>query len=146
MVRTTSCPRPWSMTQHLWRSPVIKEGLRFGIRRDVLSHSPALGANAVTQRVDLDRVAAHLHHISAATLPAAHGKRRFELLSGLFDRSHGGRGVLSSDGCLSDGSKSQTRSDPAETIRQRLKRKRGCAGVALGPAPHGCGDVPQQRP
>jgi hypothetical protein len=32
-----------------------------------------------------------LHHISAATLPAARGEWRFELLSGLFGRSHGGR-------------------------------------------------------
>jgi hypothetical protein len=41
----------------------------------VLSHGPAVGANAVTQRVQLACIAAYLHHISAATLPAAHGER-----------------------------------------------------------------------
>ena len=134
MVRTTSCPRPGSMTQGLRRGPVIKEGLRFWIRRDVLSHGPALGSEAVMQRVQLARIAAYLHPISAATLPAAHGKRSFEPLSGLFGRGHGGRGVLSSDVGLPDGSKPQTRSDPARTIRQRMKRQGGCTGVVLGPA------------
>jgi hypothetical protein len=46
------------MIQGFWRGPVIKEGLRFWIRRDVLSHGPARGANAVTQRVQLARIAA----------------------------------------------------------------------------------------
>jgi hypothetical protein len=63
------------MIQGLWRGPVIKKGLQFWIRRDVLSHGPALGANADTQRVQLARVAAYPHHISAATLPAAHEAR-----------------------------------------------------------------------
>ena len=31
-------------------------------------------------------------------------------------------------------SKAQTRSDPADTIRQRMKRQGSCTGVALGPA------------
>jgi hypothetical protein len=52
--------------------------------RDVLSQGPALGANAVTQRVHLAGGAAYLHHVSAATLPAAHGERRFEHLSGFW--------------------------------------------------------------
>jgi hypothetical protein len=64
-----------SRSQGFWHGPVIKEGLRFWIRRDVISHGPALGANAVTQRVQLARIAAYLHHISAATLPAAHEAR-----------------------------------------------------------------------
>jgi hypothetical protein len=49
------------MTKGLWRGPVIKK--------------TCSGANAVTQRVQLARVAARLHHVSAATLPAAHGAR-----------------------------------------------------------------------
>jgi len=40
-------------------------------------------ANAVSQRIHLARVSAHLHHGSAATQPAAHGEGSFELLSGL---------------------------------------------------------------
>jgi hypothetical protein len=104
------------MIQGFWRGPVIKEGLRFWIRRDVLSHGPALGADALTQQIHLAGVAAHLHQISAATLPAAHGKRSFEPLIGLFGRGHGGRGILSSDGGIPDVSKFQTRSDPASAI------------------------------
>jgi hypothetical protein len=72
MAGTTSCPRPWLRAEGLWHGPVIKEGLRFWIRRDVLSHGPALGANSVTQRIQLARVAAYLHRVCAATLLAAH--------------------------------------------------------------------------
>jgi hypothetical protein len=37
------------------------------------------------QRVHLAHSAADLHHVSAATLAAAQGEGRLELLSGLFD-------------------------------------------------------------
>jgi hypothetical protein len=36
------------MTQGLWRGPVIKEGLRFWIRRDVPSYGPVLGSGGST--------------------------------------------------------------------------------------------------
>jgi hypothetical protein len=48
------------------------EGLRIWIRRDLLSHGLALGTDAGTQRVHLAGVAAVLHHVSPASLPAAH--------------------------------------------------------------------------
>lgn len=112
-------PRRWSRAQEIRCGPVIEEGLRLWICRDVLSDGPALGTDPGTQRVHLAHGAADLHHVSPATLPAAHGARSFQLLSGLFGRRHGGRAVLSSDGCLPDGSRPPARSDPAATIRQR---------------------------
>jgi hypothetical protein len=52
-----STARRWSRPQGLRCGPVIKEDLRIWFRRDVLSQGPALGANAVSQRIHLARVA-----------------------------------------------------------------------------------------